>query len=328
MTTLLLTILAGVVALVLIGAALAPLEALGWWAGWFEHDRSVEAAVAQIQAGAAVAPAAADHYAVFLTGVGGITGEGILPEDQRFLDYLRLHAPQSEIIANIFPYSVVNVGLTGQRRPFARMWRWVDERVSRNRNTRASWLIRVRNLLQVGVSADHRYGPIYNLGVAKEIVLGLVQHGYRLRSGVPVTLIGSSGGAQVSLGAAAYLGLVLGAPLQIVSIGGAMSGDRGILRVDRLDHLYGTADPVPTVVGNLFPDRWPFVTWSVWNRALARGVFAARAIGPLQHSGEAGYFGAGSQFPDGQSNAEHTAVEVAAAIGHFRSTAAMSPARA
>src|SRR5262245_2014947 len=216
MSTLLLTALAGAVALVLVGAALAPLEALGWWAGWFENDRSLQAAVAQLRAAPIAAPAAqANHFAVFLTGVGGVTDEGILPEDERFLDYLKAHAPRSVIIANIFPYSVVNVGLTEQRRPFARMWRWVDERVNRNRNTRVSWMIRVRNLLQVGVSADRRYGPIYNLGVAKEIVLGLAQYGYRLRSGVPVTLIGSSGGAQVSLGAATYLGLVLGAPLQI-----------------------------------------------------------------------------------------------------------------
>jgi hypothetical protein len=55
------------------------------------------------------------------------------------------------------------------------------------------------------VSADKRYGPVYNLGVAKEVWRTLLRHGYRPGSNKPVTLIGTSGGGQVSVGSATYL---------------------------------------------------------------------------------------------------------------------------
>ena len=61
-------------------------------------------------------------------------------------------------------------------------------------------LINVRNIMQVAVSADPRYGPIYSLGVAKEIARSLARHGYQLGSQKPIFLIGFSGGGQVSVG--------------------------------------------------------------------------------------------------------------------------------
>ena len=89
-------------------------------------------------------------------------------------------------------------------------------------------LIDWRNLTQVLVSMDPRYGPIYNAGGARSLYAALVNHGYVAASGAPVVLIGYSGGAQVCLGAATYLKPALDAPLTVVSLGGAVGSDRGL----------------------------------------------------------------------------------------------------
>ena len=44
--------------------------------------------------------------------------------------------------------------------------------------------------IQVLVSADRCYGPIYNFGTAEVIRDGLLRQGYRVGSGKPVTIIG------------------------------------------------------------------------------------------------------------------------------------------
>jgi len=40
-------------------------------------------------------------------------------------------------------------------------------------------LINLRNLFQVAVSVDHRYGPFYNLGQAENVRDALLAYGYR-----------------------------------------------------------------------------------------------------------------------------------------------------
>jgi len=56
------------------------------------------------------------------------------------------------------------------------------------------YLVNIRNVLVVAVSADKRYGPIYNLGIAQVMYQALIRHGYQPDSGVPITLIFSGGG--------------------------------------------------------------------------------------------------------------------------------------
>ena len=58
--------------------------------------------------------------------------------------------------------------------------------------------------IQLFVCADRRYGPTYNIGTAREIMRCLQRNGYQIGSGVPVTLIGWSGGAQIAIGACAW----------------------------------------------------------------------------------------------------------------------------
>ncbi len=62
-------------------------------------------------------------------------------------------------IVTLYPYSVTNRVLTGQR-VFAKVWRWILAR--KLSGEAAVGLINVRNVWQVVVPADRRYGPLYN----------------------------------------------------------------------------------------------------------------------------------------------------------------------
>jgi hypothetical protein len=321
------TVLAGLLALLFVSAAWAPLETLGWWAGWFDRDRGLLAEAAQLRSVPQAATPTAHHFAVFLTGVAAISGETVLPQDRPFLAQLRTHAPASVIIDDVFPYSVDNVGLIEERR-FGRFWRWLNGRVQAHPTTPLRWPINFHNLVHVAVSADRRYGPIYNIGVTAGILLALARHGYRLDSRAPITLIGSSGGAQIALGAATYLRRLLGAPLQVIAIGGTMSDDVGVFAVDRLDDLYGTRDRVPVIVACLYPGRWPLLRWSPWNRARAQGKIVRRAIGPMRHDRRENYFDPDTYLPSGESYADRTAAGVADAMASFLLSLAPVDARA
>jgi hypothetical protein len=313
-------IIAGGLALLIIAAVAAPLEALGWWAGWFGRDRNLETAKQQFLAAATdAAPVASDaeHFLVYLTGIGSATGAELMPEEMPLIEYLEAHLPRTVLVHDIFPYSVLNEGLTGER-IFSKFWKYQDRVRTEKHNPLLGFLINIRNLFQVAVSADSRYGPVYHLGVAKEILLNLLRHGYRPGSGVPVTLMGSSGGGQVALGVVPYLALALHAPIRVVSLGGVMSGDPGGAKyVTKIEHLGGSKDPVPKLVRYAFPARWPIIKWSEWNKAVAQGKYAEEIIGPMTHTGPKSYFDANSFLPDGQSYMERAGEAVVAAIGRM-----------
>ena len=110
--------------------------------------------------------------------------------------------------------------------------------------------INIRNILIVSVAADQRYGPIYNQGTAQIIHNSLLCYGYQ--PGMPVTLIGYSGGGQMAVGAAPYLRRSLKAPIELISLSGvdqrqsqcfaaraslSLGGRQGFDREDRLGNV-------------------------------------------------------------------------------------------
>lgn len=291
-------LLIGLVALLLISVALAPLEALGWWAGW-RGARRVENA----DAPAAGLPPPAAHYLVYLAGVNAISGDTIPAGEQRLVARLRAALPETPVVADVFPYSVTNTGLNGERF-FAWLWRRIERLRLRRPDAMLAQLIHLRNMFQVAVSADRRYGPIYNYGVAEEILAGLRRAGYRPGSGARVTLLGWSGGAQIAVGAAPFLVRALDAPLQVVSLGGVISADPGLSRVSRLWHLYGANDTVQRVGVRLFPGRWRIALESPWNRARLEGRLKEVVIGPFNHRPPRNYFDDQSRLPDGATYAD------------------------
>jgi hypothetical protein len=125
--------------------------------------------------------------------------------------------------------------------------------------------------------------------------------------------LGSSGGAQVSVGAATYLAAAIDAPLGIVTFGGVMASDRGVGEVARLASLYGTDDRVYALGRAAFPGRWPLAVGSFWNVARRENRVTERVIGPMGHSGRGGYLDPDPR-PAGEPFMDVTVREAAAAV--------------
>jgi pimeloyl-ACP methyl ester carboxylesterase len=295
----------GLIAL-LIMALLSPLESLGWWAGWRQRAR-YQSEATDDDAPRDVAPEAR-HFVVFLSGIGEASGAWRFPEERRFLDRLEPALPDAVVIDDIFPYLVTSNALD-EEQTFNRIWRFVNKVLKRNPTSPVGFLINLRNVLQVMVSVDHRYGPFYNLGKAETIAEALADHGYPARSGRPVTLVGYSGGGQVSVGAALYLARLLEAPIRVISVGGAICSDPGLEATEHLYHLHGELDTVDKACRYLFAGRWPLARASVWNRALARGTITMLSQGPVGHNGATGYFGE-EPLADGTPRVDRTVTVV------------------
>ncbi|HQZ00902.1 MAG TPA: hypothetical protein PKV13_02885 [Propionicimonas sp.] len=307
----LVNILIGLGLLILLALTFAPLESLGWWA-----REGADEAAATVQAVTATPsrPQEGDYddYVVYLSGIGAIGGDSVPPEELPLIESLVARLPRTCVIHDVFPYSVANRGLTAQR-PTSVLWRWVEKLRLANPESLAGMLVNARNAMQLFVCADRRYGPAYNVGTAQEVMRALLRNGYSVESGKPVTLIGWSGGAQISIGAAWYLGMGR-IPLRVVSVGGMMADDYGLDRIQKLWHLRGTKDPFEKLGGVMFAGRWPHAAFSPWTNALKDGRIDIIDLGPMQHNVKEHYFDANSIAPDGRSYLQVTEDAIVAVL--------------
>jgi hypothetical protein len=294
----------------LIWAALAPFEALGWWAGWF-GDKIYQEDAPVLLPTESHKPNA-DFYVLFLSGISRVSGETFSRREQNFLKHLAQAMPGALVIDNIFPYSVNNLPLTGQP-IFAGLWQWALRRkLSRHWLERlAGYLINLRNMWQVAISIDKRYGPIYNQSMAQVIVNTLLRYGYDLDARCPIILVGYSGAGQIAVGTATYLKEELSAPVFVISMGGIFGSDAGLLAADHVYHLYGTKDRPQKLGKILFPGRWPFFFYSTWNRAVRMGRVSEICLGSISHAGHTGYLTTSRKLPDGLSHLEKTVQTIA-----------------
>ena len=286
----------------LIMGALSPIEALGWWAGWFKQETPNLAPSIQ--------PSSFKQCLVFLTGIHSVSDETYARREIQFLDMLKERLPDT-LILEVFPYAATNQALTGQRF-FAWFWR-MALRLKQGRIPLAGVIINLRNSWQVAVSADKRYGPIYNQATAEAITRDLVKQGYVVGSGVPLILMGYSGGGQIAIGAARYLKPIINAPVRVVSLGGIFCADPGLLELEGFYHLSGYKDRLQTIAVLFFPGRWPLLRYSPWNQAKSRGMVQIISVGPVDHTGKNGYLDNQAKLPDGRSFLEQT-VEVVVSI--------------
>lgn len=303
-----------VILAVVAGLLLAPLESLGWYAGWFgpgdTRRQATTAAPSPTLKLKDVPTAGHGHYLVYLSGIGAIDPTTIPDEEYPLIEALEARLTTTQVVSDIFPYAPANHGLTGQR-VGARVWQQINRLRLKNPNATLAMLVNIRNMFQVAVSADQRYGPFANLAVAETIYQGLLAAGYTPGSGLPVTLLGFSGGGQVAIGTAYYLKPMLGAPLRVISVGGVMCSDPGLERIDRLWHLYGSLDGVQAMGARFFPGRWPAFPHSAWNTAMAAGRIALIEIGPYKHNVSQHYFDDENRLPHGESYMGHVVSEVA-----------------
>jgi hypothetical protein len=303
-----------VVLLVLVALAI-PLSVLIWWAGWSQRAEAVPPPPPLPPA----APPTSGPFLVYLSGVGDISGEYQTRFEDDLLAEVAARVPGLVVISDVFAYSVHNIGMSSQAR-LGWFWAWVNtERLRKGSPLKqVGQLINLRNILHVTVSADQRYGPIYNYGVARMILEGLVRHGYVPGSGVAVTLLGYSGGGQISLATAGYLQATLRVPVQVISLGGLMNSSESLTTIVRLTHFYGTADQAQRLPDLAFPARWSLFQGSAWNQALAAGRIRRICLGPMSHAGRGSYLDATCRLADGRSYRDATADAISAQINWLR----------
>ncbi len=311
-------ILLGLILVFLLASIIIAIVVLFWWAGWTDH-RVVRHALTGASAAPATRAVVAQQriFMVYLSGIGHISSTYSTRYEDAFLAAIAAQVPDLIIVGDVFPFSVQNESMISERR-LGWFWSWINaQRLRKGRLKFAGDLILIRNILYTAVSADRRYGPVYNYSVATLILNSLLHQGYRLGSGAPVTLLGYSGGGQIALATAGYLKTTLKAPVQVISLGGVVDAHPAIDRIDALYHLYGTKDRWERLGQCIFPARWPVAPWSRWNRAVAGGKITVRCLGPMAHEGRHSYMDDSAMLASGQSYMAHTATSIAGLVHQF-----------
>ncbi|MCL6435841.1 MAG: CAAX protease [Leptolyngbyaceae cyanobacterium HOT.MB2.61] len=295
----------GIIALIFAGL-LAPFETLGWWAGWFgDRVDTSQTTLTPVTSEQDYDGKTVSRYVIYLDGVGQ-SGDEYTPDVEDFLTVLELALPPDvELVRGLMMYSVLNKPLN-EDRPLAFLWKLADKMRWKNPRALLGLMVNVRNALIVMVSADKRYGPIYNRGIAQVLYNGLIKRGYQPGSGIPITLVGYSGGAQMSVASALYLKQALGAPVDVVSLGGVMSANCNFLKLEHLYHFIGDKDVVQGLGPLLFPGRWKIFPLSYWNRALRKGKISILSVGPVGHQVPGGYMDPNAFLPDGRSHLQQS----------------------
>lgn len=280
---------------------LTPLEALSWWAGWTEAE--------PLKPGVPLRLPNPDteitRYVIYLDGINQ-GSYSYLPEVDQFLAELGDTLPDSILVVRgIMPYSASNRPLS-EDHPLAFLWKIIESFTQKNPNNPIGFIINLRNVFAVAVSADARYGPVLNQGLAQVLYDSLVYNGYQPESQTPITLIGNSGGGQMAMGAVTYLQETTKAPIEVISIAGVIAGNTGTMNTEHLYHLVGGKDFIEKVGPVFFPSRWAIALTSNWNRAKRRGKVSVISLGPVGHNGQTGPLGSKGKLEDGRTYLEQT----------------------
>ncbi|HTL87826.1 MAG TPA: hypothetical protein VL134_00385, partial [Leptolyngbya sp.] len=275
--------------LVLWGMA-APITTIVWWLNQTAESLGLAAKQEEPevlrQPSSTVSDAKIDCYIVFLPGVGNFSPDEITSGERYFVDQLAARHSNCVAVRDVFPYSVLNQSLDNQRF-LSPLWE-----STKDSELFGNVLIQVRNLWRFAISADDRYGPVYNLSIAQTIVERMnVAHPIR-RSDQPINivLLSTSGGTQVALGTTDYLDRWINARITVVSLGGTFEGREGFNHVAHVYHFWGDRDWVTALAHLLFPARWSVVAGSPVNQARQQGRYTVCNIGNQEHSGDQGYF--------------------------------------
>src|SRR5690606_20846159 len=157
-----------------------------------------------------------ERYVIYLDGIAKV-GHGNYEDVTGLLDRLSAGLPRSVVLGDILPYSVTNVELI-KGRPFSRFWRRMMQFKLEGKQPLLAFSINARNLLQVLVAADGRYGPVYGRGEGQVILNSLLRAGYDLAARPPIVIVGYSGGVQIGLVATPFLNRALGTHITMISL--------------------------------------------------------------------------------------------------------------
>lgn len=272
-----------------VAGTLAPLETMTWWAGHHAVPRRWRRHQGALSANSPV------HYIVYLGGIDSVDGRVHTPYERPLLEALKSKLGGVGRIVTVFPYAASGTALLGGARFFRWLWRAL-ERMRATRPSVLTSLINARNFFQLLVSADRRYGPIFNDALASLILEALQDAGWSARQPPQrLTMIGYSGGAQMAIGAAAFLARRWRGPIGVISIGGTIIAPAGLDYVDRFDHLTGDDDLALRASVLMCAARWPIALRSPWRRAKRDGRLHIVQLGHIGHTGAHGYLGQATQ---------------------------------
>lgn len=286
-----LKLLALATVLLLVWGIFSPVGTLVWWL----NNNTTEAAglsknqPISLPITHALTSGSINCYIVYLPGVGDFSADELDPGEEFFLHRLAELHPNCVSVSGVFPYSADNQGL-GAERLLSPLWRAADH--AQGWLKQAKSLIKIRNLWRFAISADTRYGPIYNQGIAKAIVDCMNATHPIPDKPFKLILAGTSGGVEVALGAAAYLDQWLNARLIVLSMGGDFDGNNPGLNV--MEHMYqlrGSRDWIQALSAVLFASRWRITVDSPFNKAIRQGRYTVENSGPHTHFESQGYFG-------------------------------------
>ena len=276
--------------ILLVWGTLSPVGTLIWWAdeGVQLLGLKTNPKVISISPNTSISKSSQlNCYIVFLPGVGDFSANQLTSGEELFLDSLVAAHPNCIAVGDVFPYSAANESLGGKR-VLAPLWNFADR--AQGWLAISNVVIKIRNLWRFAISADPRYGPIYNQGIATAII-------ERMNAQQPIPekpqiiLLGTSGGVQVALGAADYLKRDLEADIVVVSLGGVFAGTNGFKVSDRVYHLHGEFDWVENIGAIVFPSRWRWSVASPFNQARLQNRYTVASSGAHAHDGAEGYLG-------------------------------------
>lgn len=305
--------LAGLI--LLVWGTLSPVGTLVWWLKEGAESLGLKKnqpkrSLSSSSSGSVSKSSKINCYIVFLPGVGDFSADQLTPGEKLFLDRLVKIHPNCVAVDDVFPYSAANESLGGKRL-LAPLWRFANQ--ADGWLEMADILIKIRNLWRFAISVDDRYGPIYNQGIAHAIIDRMnAAHPIPSSPNQPlkIILIGTSGGAQVALGAAPYLDQWLDTQIIVVSVGGVFAGTDGFQSAEHVYHLQGRRDWIEDIGSVVFPSRWPWTVGSPFNQALRQNHFTIQTTGPHDHDGSTGYFGEKLVKPKGITYVDLTLQEV------------------
>ena len=221
---------------------------------------------------------------VYFTGVGGYSGDFLARREESLLSKLQQAFPEAKIHRDLFPYSVSNLPLDGER-VFRWLWVWLHKWRLRIPNSVFDALIVIRNIGQLLVSADPRYGPSFNSGLSEQLRS-------RLHSGSTTVFLAYSGGAQMAIGSGLGLRNHLSRAPHLIALGGVFTDDPSVKSFASVTQVRGYRDRwVPELGRLLFPGLWRWQFWSAWNQYKKSSRFTETRSTPHSHVGGDDYFG-------------------------------------
>ncbi len=267
----------GLLLILLLPVLVAPFETAGWWSS----QRARVANRPRLASPKALPGVAAQI--VYFTGVAGYSGDFLARRESALLERLGESFPNVTVHSDIFPYSVNNNPLNGER-IFRKLWEWLHRWRLKVPNNVFDALIVARNIGQLLVSADPRYGPKYNRGLAEQLE-------QRLDPDLPTIFLAYSGGAQMAVGSINERAKSSSGPVHLIAYGGVFTDDPGIQKFASVTQIVGRSDRYIVKLGSLlFPGLWRWQFWSAWNRYRRSPQFSVLNSGPHAHVGKRDYF--------------------------------------